>query len=168
MSTRHDSEVWPDAEPGVTRAEGAAEARRGRLYHWLTAAVALLGVADSVYLTAAHLAGTSVRCTVVTGCDKVLQSAYAELPGGVPVAALGALAYFTAFSLAVLAAYGYAHAATLLVAVVALMFAFTAWLFYLQAFVLGAFCIYCLVSAGLTTILAATQLARWFSLRRAR
>jgi uncharacterized membrane protein len=33
------------------------------------------------------------------------------------------------------------------------MFAVTLWLFYLQAFVLHAFCDYCLFSAGVTTVL---------------
>jgi uncharacterized membrane protein len=136
------------------------------VYHWLTAAVALAGVADAVYLTAEHLAGRSVRCVVTTGCDKVLQSTYAALPGNVPLAALGGLAYFTVFSLAVLAAYGYAHTGTLLRVVVALMFAFTLWLFYLQAFVIEAFCFYCLVSAGVTTTLAILQLARWLQARK--
>jgi uncharacterized membrane protein len=36
---------------------------------------------------------------------------------------------------------------------VAPMFAITLWLFYLQAFVLHAFCDYCLFSAGVTTVL---------------
>jgi uncharacterized membrane protein len=41
------------------------------------------------------------------------------------------------------------------------MFAFTLWLLYVQAFVLEAFCSYCLLSAAVTTTLAAIQLARW-------
>src|ERR671926_368613 len=80
---------------------------RGRAWDGTVALVALVGLADAVYLTVEHLSGQSVRCMVVSGCDEVLQSSYATVAGSVPVAALGALAYFTVFSLAVLALFGY-------------------------------------------------------------
>ena len=117
------------------------------------AVVAFLGVLDSVYLTAEHLSGRSVRCVVVSGCDAVLSSGYATLFGSVPLAAAGAAGYFLVFSLAILAAYGYKSLRGPLAALVALMFAFTLWLLYVQAFVLRAFCTYCLLSAALTTTL---------------
>jgi uncharacterized membrane protein len=127
---------------------------RGRVWDALAAAVALVGVIDASYLTIEHLSGNSVRCMIVTGCDEVLQSSYATLPGGVPVAALGAVAYFTAFSLATLAFFGYEGARRLLAPLVAVMFLATLWFVYLQAFRIHAFCVYCLLSAGVTTTLA--------------
>jgi uncharacterized membrane protein len=127
---------------------------RGRVWDALAAVVALVGLLDASYLTVEHLSGNSVRCMIVTGCDEVLQSSYATLPGGVPVAALGAAAYFTAFSLATLAAFGYAGARRLLAPLVALMFLATLWFLYLQAFRIRAFCVYCLLSAAVTTTLA--------------
>src|SRR5829696_7754256 len=126
---------------------------RERVWDAAVAAVALVGLADAVYLTVEHLSGNSVRCMIVSGCDEVLQSSYSTVAGGVPVAALGALAYFTAFSLATLAAYGYDGARRLLVPLVALMFLATVWFVYLQAFVIKAYCIYCLLSAAITTAL---------------
>ena len=129
-------------------------AGRGRVWDALVAVVALVGVFDASYLTAEHLSGNSVRCMIVTGCDEVLQSAYATLPGGVPVAAAGAVAYFTVFSLATLSAFGYAGARRLLAPLVAVMFLATLWFLYLQAFVIRAFCVYCLLSAAVTTALA--------------
>ncbi len=136
---------------------------RGRVWEALAAVVALVGVLDASYLTVEHLSGNSVRCMIVTGCDEVLQSSYATLPGGVPVAALGAVAYFTAFSLATLSVFGYARARRLLAPLVALMFLATLWFVYLQAFVIHAFCVYCLLSAAVTTTLtllvAASRLA---------
>lgn len=131
----------------------ARQAGSGRVLEALVAALALVGVLDASYLTAEHLSGNSVRCMVVTGCDEVLQSAYATLPGGVPVAALGAVAYFTVFSLATLSAFGYAGARRLLAPLVALMFLATLWFLYLQAFVIRAYCVYCLLSAAVTTAL---------------
>jgi uncharacterized membrane protein len=127
---------------------------------WLAAGVALVGLADAAYLTVEHLSGRSVRCVVVSGCDEVLMSPYAVLPGGVPLAALGALAYFAAFSLSVLAACGYDGARRPLAPLVALMLAFTLWLLYLQAFVIKAFCTYCLISAAVTTALSVIVFGR--------
>ena len=135
---------------------------RSRVWDALTALVALVGLVDASYLTVEHLSGRNVRCMIVTGCDEVLQSRYATVLGSVPVAALGALAYFTVFSLATLALFGYAGARKLIAPVVALMFLATLWFVYLQAFVIQAYCAYCLLSAAVTTALALLTLARYF------
>ncbi|MFH4233743.1 vitamin K epoxide reductase family protein, partial [Acinetobacter baumannii] len=71
-----------------------------------------------------------------------------------PLAAIGAIAYFAVFSLATLAAFGYAMARPLLGALVFAMLGVTLWLLYLQAFVLRAFCEYCLLSAAVTFTLS--------------
>ena len=124
-------------------------------------ALALLGAADALYLTIHHLTGQSVRCTVTGGCSQVLASSYAKI-GGVPTAAFGVLAYFAVFSLATLAVFGYRWARTAMALVVASMLAVTCWLLYVQAFVLHAFCQYCLLSALLTIALSAlTHAARF-------
>jgi uncharacterized membrane protein len=133
---------------------------RARVWDALTALVALVGLLDATYLTVEHLSGNSVRCMIVSGCDEVLQSGYSTVMGGVPVAAVGALAYFTAFSLSTLAAFGYNGARTLLAPLVALMFLATLWFLYLQAFVIRAFCVYCLLSAVVTTTLTLLVVAR--------
>jgi uncharacterized membrane protein len=135
--------------------------RVSRLYS-LAAVLSLAGLADAVYLTVEHLSGRSVRCTVTSGCSEVLASPYATI-GGYPLALLGALAYFTAFSLATLAAFGSQRAGNLFALLVALMFATSLWLLYLQAFVLKAFCQYCLLSAAITTLLACIVIARRLS-----
>ncbi|HEX7315274.1 MAG TPA: vitamin K epoxide reductase family protein [Pyrinomonadaceae bacterium] len=140
--------------------EGVRGAGRG--WDAAVALVALGGLADAVYLTVEHLSGQSVRCMVVSGCDEVLQSSYATVAFGVPVAAVGAVAYFTVFSLATLAAYGYDGARKLLAPLVAVMFLATLWFLYLQAFVIRAFCTYCLISAIVTTVLTLLVLARRF------
>lgn len=114
--------------------------------------VALIGLADSVYLTVQHLTAAPVPCTIISGCETVLTSAYAEM-AGVPTAAFGAAAYFAAFSLALLAAFGN-RAAWMLFGVLSIgMAAFTLWLLYLQGFVIGAFCQFCLISALTTFVL---------------
>lgn len=132
--------------------------RRAPLLHGLAALVSLVGIADSIYLTVEHLSGRSVRCTIVAGCSQVLSSAYASL-NGVPLALIGTIAYFTVFSLATLAAFDYKWAGKLLAAIVGAMFLTTLWLLYLQAFVIKAFCQFCLLSALVTLILTVLVIA---------
>lgn len=113
----------------------------------VAAATALVGLADSIYLTVKHLAAEQVPCSIISGCETVLTSSYAEI-AGIPLAAFGAAAYFVAFSLALLAAFGN-RIAWLLFGIASVgMAAFTLWLLYLQAFVIGAFCQFCLLSAA--------------------
>ena len=116
------------------------------------ACVALVGLADAIYLTVQHVTGQSVRCTIVSGCSEVLSSTYASF-NGIPLALIGAVAYFTVFSLAILAAFGYPFVRRLLAVTVGSMFLTTLWLLYLQAFVIGHFCQFCLLSAVVTTVL---------------
>jgi uncharacterized membrane protein len=126
----------------------------------IAALLALVGLADALYLTIEHVTGQTVRCTIVAGCSEVLSSSYAVI-AGVPLAAVGAAAYFTVFSLAILAAFGYRMAGTLLLPLTSLMFMVSLWLIYLQAFVIGAFCQFCLLSAAITFgLLIVTLIAR--------
>src|SRR6267143_6712077 len=87
----------------------------------VAALLSLIGLADAIYLTVQDLTGQHLRCTIVSGCSEVLSSAYAHI-GPVPLAALGAFAYFSVFSLAILAAFGYQIAKPLLAGLVVVMF----------------------------------------------
>jgi len=118
----------------------------------IAALVSVVGLADAIYLTVQHITGASLRCTIVSGCSEVLSSPYAQV-GPVPLAAVGAAAYFIVFSLAILAAFGYRSAVPFLKIILSLMFLTTLWLLYLQAFVIRHFCQYCLLSAAVTTVL---------------
>jgi uncharacterized membrane protein len=109
----------------------------------------LIGLADSAYLTAKHFTDKNVPCNFITGCEQVLKSSYAEIYG-IPTAAFGAIAYFAVFSLAILTFYGNRKMWKLLGLLIIPMAVFTLWLIYLQAFVIGAFCQFCLISAGTT------------------
>src|SRR5258706_9716267 len=79
----------------------------------------------------------------------VLTSPYAEV-AGIPLAAFGAAAYFIAFSLALLTAFGDRRMWKLFGVQVTLMAAFSGWLIYVQAALIGAFCQFCLISAATT------------------
>lgn len=134
--------------------------------------IALLGLADAVYLTVHHYNAEPVPCSIIEGCEQVLTSQYATLGGillavlgdpvkdfafsgfgEIPLAALGGLAYFVAFALALLAAYGDMRMWKLYGIQVVLMTLFTGWLIYLQGVVIGAFCQFCLLSAATTITL---------------
>ena len=135
-----------------TNAQIKALTSKATKLYIVTACLALVGLADSIYLTVQHVTGQSVRCTLVSGCSEVLSSPYASI-NGVPLALIGAIAYFTVFSLATLAAFSYPLVGKLLVVVTGLMFLTTLWLIYLQAFVIGQFCQFCLLSAAVTMLL---------------
>lgn len=126
--------------------------RRPAFIYGLAMLVSLIGLMDSIYLTVQHLTGKSVKCTVTGGCSKVLSSSYATI-AGMPTASFGAMAYFAAFSLATLAVFGSRQARTWLAILAVPMILTACWLFYLQAFVLHAFCEFCLLSATMTLLL---------------
>jgi len=133
----------------------------------LAAFIALLGLADAIYLTVHHLTGSNVDCIASSGCETVLTSSYASI-GSVPLAGFGAVAYFVAFSLATLAAFGHARARPLFLCLVGMMLGATCWFFYLQAFVLHAFCDFCLLSAAFILLLSGIGAATFFLGKRTR
>lgn len=114
----------------------------------IAAIISLVGLAEGTYLTVLNLTGETAICGGSAGCFEVLGSSYAKI-GPIPVAALGALAYFTAFAFATFAAFGRAQARIFFAATVLSMFAMTLWLLYVQAFLLHAFCRYCLFSTAM-------------------
>ncbi|MDQ2937621.1 MAG: vitamin K epoxide reductase family protein [Acidobacteriota bacterium] len=142
----------------INNLNSARGVRSASVLYGSAAFVSLIGLADSLYLTVEHLSGRSVRCTIVMGCSEVLSSPYASVRG-IPLALVGATGYFLVFSLTTLAAFGYKVAGQLLTVVVAVMFLTTLWLLYLQAFVIKAFCQFCLLSALVTLILTALVIA---------
>lgn len=115
--------------------------------------VGLLGFLDSTYLTAKHFVGSPVVCTILEGCETVTTSRFATV-AQIPVALLGSLYYLAVLLLAVACLDG-KHSS--LVRFTALLtpigFLASAWFVYVQAFILRAWCIYCLGSAATSTIL---------------
>src|ERR1035437_3829819 len=131
---------------------------------WLTVTFFLvsgLGFIDSVYLTINHFSNLSLPC-LVGSCEVVLTSAYSEFLG-IPVALFGALYYF------VILAFLFYHVDTkhperkLLALKSALFmtplgFLASVYFFSIQAFVLHAFCQFCLISALTSTLLFGTAI----------
>lgn len=103
---------------------------------------ALAGVAVAGYLSWVHYRPESLICTGGGGCETVQESQYSEL-AGIPVALLGLLAY-----VAVLALTAVDNPTTRLVtAIIAIGgLGFAVYLLALQAFVIDAWCVWCLVN----------------------
>jgi len=117
-----------------------------RTIQFIASLVALIGLADSIYLTVHHYSATAVPCGLTGGCEMVLTSGYSEI-FGLPLGVYGAAAYFVAFALAFLAAYGNALTWKLFGLIATLMAGFSCYLIFVQAYYINAFCQFCLLSA---------------------
>jgi uncharacterized membrane protein len=120
---------------------------------WVFVGVSVLGFSDAAYLAAKYLQGVAPPCTVLSGCETVTLSAYAEI-AGIPVSLLGALYYAGLFLLSLIAwetgkrfFFFLATRATIIGFLMSLYFVF------LQLVVLRAFCAYCMFSAVTSTAL---------------
>lgn len=106
------------------------------------AVVALAGLGVAAYLTYVHYQPEALVCTAGGGCETVQESSYAEVVG-IPVALLGLLTYVAVL---VLVAWDSELARTLAAALALTAAGFAVYLIVLQAFVIDAWCIWCLVN----------------------
>lgn len=128
---------------------------------WLVGALIVLAVAGvgiAGYLAWENSRGESGVCTIVHGCSTVQQSKYGKFLG-VPVSIPG-LGLYVVLALAgitwIANFRGWRPYAVLVGAFGAgFGFLFSMFLTYLEAFVIDAWCIYCIVSASLMTALLA-------------
>jgi uncharacterized membrane protein len=128
------------------------------------ALVAVAGVAVAGYLTYVHYQPDALICTSGGGCETVQESSYAEL-AGIPVALLGLLGYVAVLALV---AWDSELARTLAAAIALTAAGFAVYLIVLQAFVIDAWCVWCLVNdLVIVPLLAITTVWRAWSLREA-
>lgn len=116
--------------------------------------LALIGFADSTFLLAKRLSGGPIPCVLgFTGCDTVSKSPYSVL-FGIPLSAYGMVFYLSIGILGLL----YldtknAFFARLIFPVTILGFLSSAYFMYVQGFLIKAFCVYCILSAVISTVL---------------
>lgn len=125
----------------------------------IAAVIGCFGLLDSGYLTVKHLQGSYIRCG--DECSAVLGSRYADGVGGIPLAGFGAVAYAAVIIAGLAAASGWTIAGRFLAILGPVMALVSIWLLYLQAFVIHAFCKYCLASAAASLLLAGLVLTEW-------
>ena len=120
--------------------------------------VALAGLAVAGYLTWVHFDDAALVCVAGGGCETVQESEYAEI-AGIPVAALGMVAYAVVLALVAWDS-PTARLGAAMLAFVGL--AFSLYLLALQLFVIDAVCVWCLandvVIAPLLAVLTALRL----------
>lgn len=120
---------------------------------WTITAVAFLGFIDATYLTVIHYKGAELNCTAWGSCNEVTTSEYSVI-FGIPMALFGALYYLTVLVLSLLYIDIKKQIILKLIPILTTFgFLFSLWLVYLQLFVLYSICIYCMFSAGTSTIL---------------
>lgn len=120
-----------------------------------TIGLALAGLAVSLYLLTVHWGWWAAVCLGVGNCEVVNTSIYSELLG-IPVALLGALTYaaLIVLSLLVWRDIFAQEARTLRFLAAAIGVAFSAYLTYIELFVLREVCPWCVTSAILITLIA--------------
>ena len=149
---------------GVTRGPGFA-----------VPLLALLGLGVAVYLAFVEAGGAEAVCGPVGNCNAVQQSEWARLFGVVPVGVIGVAGYAVVLAAWGLARFGPARLAdgarVALLAGSAAGVGFSIYLTFLEPFVIGATCMWCLGSAGIITLLlwltARPGVAAWRRVRGA-
>ncbi len=131
--------------------------------------LAVLGVIVSGYLSWSHLANAQpVLCNEGGGCDTVQSSRYSEI-GDIPVALLGVAGYLAILGALILEKLPlpFAENASLLVFGFSLIgVLYSAYLTYLELFVILAVCFYCVTSAIIMVavfVIAIIRLSRQLS-----
>lgn len=135
---------------------------------WLVISIFLvgfIGFLDASYLSSNAYFHTVPPCIITSGCEVVTTSTYSKI-FGLPVAYMGTLYYLTCLTLwFVFINKKKIWAARLLPIVVTTGFLFSLWFVLVQAFILKAFCTYCMLSAGTSTILFVLSLIVWRKLK---
>jgi uncharacterized membrane protein len=124
---------------------------------WLIPVLALAGTAVAAYLAYVETTGASAVCGPVGDCNTVQQSPYARIAGVLPVGVAGVLGYLLLLGAWLAAVAGPARrrpvARTALWGGALLGTLFSAYLTFLEPFVIGATCAWCITSALLMTAL---------------
>ena len=132
--------------------------------HWFALSllvIAALGLADSAFLAFEHMRGVPPPCGAGSQCEVVTTSSYAQILG-IPVAYLGTLYY--AFIVVLCVLYfdkknsAWIRLASLVTPIGLVM---SLWFLGVQAFILHAYCYYCLGSAATSTTLAILSAVFW-------
>lgn len=117
--------------------------------------LATVGFIDALYLSYARYTHTTLSCSILDGCDIVAGSPHSVLFGMVPLAYVGLLFYaFVLFVCALLwIRWRERFTRTILVIVASAGALSSLYFVYVQAVLIKAFCLYCLISAGVSFLL---------------
>ena len=131
--------------------------RLPRFPTWAIPLISVLGLGVALYLSYVELFQAEAICGPVGNCNAVQNSPYAYLFGVIPVGVLGALSYIAILTGWLLIGRGPENLKrTLILAIWGMAWIgliFSIYLTFLEPFVIGATCMWCLSSAILMTLL---------------
>lgn len=123
--------------------------------------LAITGLIDSTYLAYTHVTERPLMCDIIDGCNVVAASPY-SIVMGIPLSFWG-IAFYLAVTLATWVAHTYPRLwfSRGLMGTTVLAASMSAYFTYLQVFVIGALCIYCLASALISFLMLGCSL--WYA-----
>ncbi len=138
--------------------------KTGPAFYWATFGLACLGVLDATYLLVYKLTNNNAMCLGNGGCHNVNFSPYSEI-GGIPVSVFGMVAFLVIAGILLLeprfkiakengslAIFGISLAGV----------AFTAYLTWLEIYVIHAICPFCVASAVIISLIFILAIIRLF------
>jgi uncharacterized membrane protein len=136
-------------------------ARKVNYPNWLIPALSVLGLLVAAYLAFVETTQTEAICGPVGDCNTVQQSPYATLFGFLPVGVLGVIGYLMILAAWAVQVYGqetwHANATKAIWLFSGFGTLFSIYLTFLEPFVIGATCMWCITSAVVQTAIF------WFS-----
>jgi uncharacterized membrane protein len=135
--------------------------RRFAWSHIVFGGLALVGLVDAMILTIEHYTRKGLPCTFTGGCERVLTSRFSEIAGQ-PIALLGVVFYGVVLYLVV---HSIANREMLpkkmLLGWSFIGFLSSLGLTFIQAFIIKAWCQYCLLSALTSTLIFVSAIIYW-------
>jgi uncharacterized membrane protein len=124
---------------------------------WLIPVLSVIGLGVAGYLAYLELSQAEPFCGPIGHCDIVQQSKYARLFGLFPIGVMGVAGYLAILAAWLIARYAPKHlvepSAAALLVMTGLGTLFSIYLTFLEPFVIGATCMWCLTSSVLMTVL---------------
>lgn len=129
--------------------------KTGLVLYWGSIVLAILGAADSIYLLIYKLTGNNQMCLGNGGCHDVNFSPFSEIYG-IPVSVFGISAFLAILCILILEKrlkIAEQNGPLLIFGICLGGVIFTAYLTYLELYVIHAICPFCVASAVLVTLL---------------
>lgn len=158
------SNMATSASAQVAASASVSDERSSNRLYWIAVLMTIVGIGIGLYLSYVKLADKEAVCVESStfDCHSVQTSAYSEILG-IPVAIIGLLAYSTMFGLLLLEKQimlAEAYGRMLLFAMTLFGLVYSAYLTYIEGFVLEKWCMWCVASALLMVGLFVVSLVR--------
>jgi uncharacterized membrane protein len=124
-------------------------------------ALSIIGILDAAYLTYIKLLENGV-CVVSSGCEIVNTSQFADI-GGIPIAAIGGAAYLVMLAVLLMeprSEFFLINGPLILFGLTLIGVLYSAYLTYLELYVIHAICPFCVVSALVLTVMFILSIVR--------